>query len=482
MEYFPLFAEVKNRLVVVIGGGEVASRKITLLKRAGARILVIAPTLHHQVQEWLGRGDIEHLNKTFIESDLDETWLVVAATGDSRVNEQVAAAAEARRVWCNVVDAPKHCSFITPAIIDRSPLMIAISSAGAAPVLARMWRERLERQLHPQLGKLALLARHWRGRVKRALKSLSARRRFWEALFDSPAVTALERGQPQQAIRETGALLRQHRNDERVRRTGEAWLVGAGPGDPGLLTIRAQALLQRADVVLHDRLVSTEVLELARRDAELIDVGKPIPGTGNANRVQSDTNQLLVDLVAAGHRVCRLKGGDPFIFGRGGEEVQALVDAGLPFQVVPGITAAAACGAYAGIPLTHRDYAQSVALVTAHGKRNVDQLDWASLARDRQTLAFYMGVSRYGQVSARLIAHGRAASTPVAIVERGSLPTQRVIVTTLGDLPTRTHAAGIQAPAILYVGEVAQLASSHHWFGDPPVTIPPINPLAAATG
>ncbi|MEO0366614.1 MAG: siroheme synthase CysG [Pseudomonadota bacterium] len=482
MEYFPLFAEVKNRLVVVIGGGEVASRKITLLKRAGARILVIAPTLHHQVQEWLDRGDIEHLNKTFIESDLDEAWLVIAATGDPRVNEQVAAAAESRRVWCNVVDAPKHCSFITPAIVDRSPLMIAISSAGAAPVLARMWRERLERQLHPQLGKLALLARHWRGRVKQALKSLSARRRFWEAMFDSPAVTAIERGQQQQATRETGALLRQHRNDERVRRTGEAWLVGAGPGDPGLLTIRAQALLQRADIVLHDRLVSAEVLELARRDAELIDVGKPIPGTGNANRVQSDTNQLLVDLVAAGHRVCRLKGGDPFIFGRGGEEVQALVDAGLPFQVVPGITAAAACGAYAGIPLTHRDYAQSVALVTAHGKRNVDQLDWASLARDRQTLAFYMGVSRYGQVSARLIAHGRAASTPVAIVERGSLPTQRVIVTTLGDLPTRTHAAGIQAPAILYVGEVAQLASSHHWFGDPPVTIPPINPLAAATG
>ncbi|MEL7313238.1 MAG: siroheme synthase CysG, partial [Pseudomonadota bacterium] len=482
MEYFPLFAEVKDRRVVVIGGGEVASRKIALLKRADARIRVIAPTLHHQVQDWHDRGDIEHVNKTFVDSDLDDAWLVVAATGDPRVNEQVAAAAESRRVWCNVVDAPKHCSFITPAIVDRSPLMIAISSAGAAPVLARMWRERLERQLHPQLGKLALLARHWRGRVKRALKSLSARRRFWETLFDSEAVTAIERGQPQQAIRETGALLRQHRNDERVRRTGEAWLVGAGPGDPGLLTIRAQALLQRADIVLHDRLVSAEVLELARRDAELIDVGKPIPGTGNANRVQSDTNQLLVDLVAAGNRVCRLKGGDPFIFGRGGEEVQALVDAGLPFQVVPGITAAAACGAYAGIPLTHRDYAQSVALVTAHGKRNVDQLDWASLARDRQTLAFYMGVSRYGQVSARLIAHGRAASTPVAIVERGSLPTQRVIVTTLGDLPTRTHAAGIQAPAILYVGEVAQLASSHHWFGDPPITIPPANPLAAATG
>ncbi len=482
MEYFPLFAEVRGRRVVVVGGGEVASRKIALLKRAGAAIRVVAPALDHHVSDWLQQGALTHIAREFETSDLDEAWLVVAATNDPRVNQQVSEAAEARRIWCNVVDAPEQCSFITPAIVDRSPLMIAISSAGAAPVLARMWRERLERQLHPRLGDLALLARRWRGRVKRALGSLSARRRFWEALFDSPAAAAIERGRTQTAVRETGTLLRQHRNDERSRQTGEAWLVGAGPGDPGLLTIRAQALLQRADIVLHDRLVSDEVLELARRDAELIDVGKPIPGTGNANRVQSDTNALLVKLVREGHRVCRLKGGDPFIFGRGGEEVQALVDAGLPFQIVPGITAAAACGAYAGIPLTHRDYSQSVALVTAHGKRNVDNLDWASLARDRQTLAFYMGVSRYGQVSARLIAHGRAASTPVAIVERGSLPTQRVIVTTLGDLPTRTHEAEIQAPAILYVGEVAQYALSQHWFGQPPVSIDSPEWRVAATG
>lgn len=481
MEYFPLFAEVRNRQVIVIGGGEVASRKIALLQRAGARIRIVAPKLDREIKVRLNRGDIEHIEREFRDSDIDFAWLAIAATNDPEVNERVSQAAEARRVWCNVVDAPQHCSFITPAIVDRSPLMIAISSAGAAPVLARMWRERLERQLHPQLGNLALLARRWRGRVKRALGSLSARRRFWEALFTSPAAAAIEREQPLQAVRETGALLRQHRNDEKARTTGEAWLVGAGPGDPGLLTIRAQSLLQRADIVLHDRLVSNSVLELARRDAELIDVGKPIPGTGNANRVQSDTNALLVELVRAGHRVCRLKGGDPFIFGRGGEEVQALVDAGLPFQVVPGITAAAACGAYAGIPLTHRDYAQSVALITAHGKRNVDRLDWASLARDRQTLAFYMGVSRYGQVSARLIAHGRSADTPVAIVERGSLPSQRVIVTTLGDLPTRTHEAHIEAPAILYVGEVAQLAQSQHWFGEPPVVIQPAQQRVSAT-
>ncbi|MEO1594431.1 MAG: siroheme synthase CysG [Pseudomonadota bacterium] len=480
MEYFPLFAEVHGRQVVVAGGGDVASRKIGLLKRAGAVVRVIAPTLDHQVALWREQGDLDHVAREFRTSDLDDAWLVVAATNDPRVNQHVSEAAEAQRIWCNVVDAPAHCSFITPAIVDRSPLLIAISSAGAAPVLARMWRERLERQLHPRLGQLALLARRWRGRVKRALGSLSARRRFWEALFDSPAAAAIERGQTQIAVRETGALLREHRNEELSRQTGEAWLVGAGPGDPGLLTIRAQALLQRADIVLHDRLVSDEVLELARRDAELIDVGKPIAGAGNANRVQSNTNALLVELVRAGHRVCRLKGGDPFIFGRGGEEIQALVDAGLPFQIVPGITAAAACGAYAGIPLTHRDHAQSVALVTAHGKRNVDQLDWASLARDRQTIAFYMGVSRYGQVSARLIAHGRSASTPIAIVERGSLPTQRVIVTTLGDLPTRTHEAGIKAPAILYVGDVAQFALSQHWFGQPPVEIEAADPRVAA--
>ena len=482
MEYFPLFAEVRNRQVLVVGGGEVAQRKVALLLRAGAAILVVAPELNRELSALLAEGKIQHSQGKFSERDLEAVWLVVAATNDARVNASVAAAAEARRIWCNVVDAPQHCSFITPAIVDRSPLMIAISSGGAAPVLARLWRERLERQMHPRLGRLATLARRWRGRVRRALGDLSARRRFWEAFFAGPVATAMECGKDVEASRASGRLLLAHRDAQRMCPAGEAWLVGAGPGDPGLLTLRAQALLQRADVILYDRLVSSAVLELARRDADLIDVGKPVAGTGNAGRVQASTNELLVRLVRQGKRVCRLKGGDPFIFGRGGEEVAALVEANLPFQVVPGVTAAAACAAYAGIPLTHRDHAQSVALITAHGQRSIDRLDWPSLARDRQTLAFYMGVSRYGQLSVRLMAHGRSPDTPVAIVERGSLPTQRVIVTTLGDLPRRTREASVVAPAMLYVGEVAEFASRQHWFGTPPVVVAPSDSLAAASG
>ncbi len=482
MEYFPLFAELRGRLVVVVGGGEVASRKIALLLRADANIRVIAPALCPDVAAWHQSGQVEHIAREFRAADVEDAWLVVAATNQAATNRAVSVASEANRIWCNVVDTPALCSFITPAIVDRSPLVIAISSGGAAPVLARLWRERLERQLHPTLGQLASMARHWRGRVKRAFHSLSARRRFWERFFDGRVASAIERGQRQDAARQAGAILQQQRRDEHRNPAGEAWLVGAGPGDPGLLTLRAQALLQRADIVLHDRLVSAEVLDLARRDARLISVGKPLAGTGDASRVQSDINTLLVKLVREGNRVCRLKGGDPFIFGRGGEEVSALVAAGLRFQIVPGVTAASACGAYAGIPLTHRDCAQSAVFITAHGKRNVDTLDWRSLARERQTLAFYMGVARYGQVAARLIAFGRSASTPVAIVENGSLPTQRVIVTTLEDLPTRTQVAQVAAPAMLYVGEVAAFAATQHWYGEPPSVIVPARDETAVVG
>ncbi|MEM8546645.1 MAG: siroheme synthase CysG [Pseudomonadota bacterium] len=478
MNTMPIFATLKNRPVLVVGGGHVALRKIRLLSNAGARITVVAPELCEEVRELVTQGSLIHRSSRFCTADLEGYFLVIAATNVPSVNRDVYEAAEARTILCNSVDDPEHSSFITPAIVDRSPIMIAISSGGAAPVLARMLRERLERWLPPALGRLAQLAKHWRHQVKVTLGSLSERRRFWEALFESPVIDALAAGNDVLAEERTARLLADTASAATRRPVGEAWLVGAGPGDPALLTIRAQQLLQRADVVLHDRLVSPAILEMARRDADFIDVGKPIPGRGCANAVQDNINAMLVDLVQQGLRVCRLKGGDPFVFGRGGEEIEALVAANLPYQVVPGITAAAACAAYAGIPLTHRDHSQSVVLVTAHGKHSVDTLDWASLARDRQTLAFYMGVRRYDDVAQALMANGRAADTPIAVIERGTTPQQRVTTSALAELPGLVERMSIEAPAILIIGGVAAFAKTQGWYGGEALAENPSLPFA----
>lgn len=462
--YFPLFASLNGRRVVVVGGGSVALRKIRLLLAAEAAIEVVAPRLHADVQDLKEQGLIHHRSAKFSAGHLAGAMLVVAATDKKEINEAVFAAANRRNTLCNAVDDPAHSSFITPAIVRRSPITIAISSGGAAPVLARMLREKLERELPQHLGRLAALAASWRDRVKLRLPGLTARRRFWERLFSGSLQTGTDTWSDERQNEKVEQLLVQQASTPGSG-DGEAWLVGAGPGDPALLTLRAQQLLHRADVVLYDRLVSAEILDMARRDAEFIDVGKPLPGEGCASRVQQTATALLIDLVKQGQRVCRLKGGDPFIFGRGGEEVTALQEAGLPYQIVPGITAAAACAAYAGIPLTHRDYAQSVVLITGHGKNSEDSLDWPSLARDRQTLAVYMGVARYSQLSRKLMLHGRPGTTPIAIVERGTSPDQRVITGTLDALPEIVRAKNVIAPAILIIGEVANFALTQQWFG-----------------
>ena len=365
------------------------------------------------------------------------------------VDRNVYAAATAAGVFCNAVDGREHCSYITPAIVDRGDLVVAVSSGGAAPVLARKVREMIEARLPVGLERLTALTASWRQRVRRSMSTLLERRRFWEAVFDGPAATRAINGDLKGAEAAMAALLR-----DGVAKEGEAWLVGAGPGDPGLLTLRALQVLQFADVILYDRLVAPEILQLARRDADLIAVGKR---PGEKTVTQEAINAKLVALVAAGRRVCRLKGGDPFVFGRGAEEQAALVAAGLRCEIVPGITAAAGCAAATGIPLTHRDHAQSVALITAHGKDSIDTLDWASLARDRQTLVFYMGVARYPELMAKLCEFGRDAKTPIAIVENGTTPNQRVLRGTLGQLAMLADAHKVRPPALLFVGEVAAL-------------------------
>ena len=450
LQHFPAFLSLDNKPCLLVGGGDVASRKARLLLAAGASLTVVAPDVSPSMTRMLAEhSGLRWIARKFTEADLDGCWLVVSATGDPAIESRVAAAAGRRRIFCNAVDDKDNCSFITPAIVDRSPVVVAISTGGSAPVLARRLREVIEKLLPPALGRLAELARELRDEVKANLDDFAARLRFWERFFDGSVAQDAYAGD----LRNARARAMQLLADADISPQGEAWLVGAGPGDPGMLTLAALQAMQRADVILHDRLVSGEILSLARRDATLVSVGKT---PGCAANSQQEINALLVGLVADGKRVVRLKGGDPFIFGRGGEEAEALDAAGLRWRAVPGITAAAGCAAVAGIPLTHRDDAQSVVLLTAHGKHSVDTLDWASLARERQTLAVYMGVRRFPTLMQKLIAHGRGADTPVAIIERGSTPEQRVVRGTLGQLVLLAAANRIEAPAMLIIGDVAR--------------------------
>lgn len=453
MNYFPAFLDLNGRPVLIVGGGEIALRKARLLKSAGASLTTVATAFSPAYEAFAAEHDVELIVREFHDTDVVGRMLVVSATGVPSVERAVFDAASEAGIFCNGVDDIANCSYITPAIVDRGSIVVAISSGGSAPVLARKVREQIEALLPARLGDLAALAKHWRSRVATTLSTLLERRRFWERVFDGPIATRALSGDIRGAEVELNQLLQ----TSHTTRSGEAWLVGAGPGDPGLLTIRALQILQQADVILHDRLVSDEVLTLARRDSDLISVGKTPGCVANS---QEEINELLVSLVASGKRVCRLKGGDPFVFGRGGEEAQALADAGLPYEVIPGITAAAGCAASAGIPLTHRDLSQSVAFVTAHGKNSVDNLDWQSLARDQQTLAFYMGVRRFPDLMQQLVSHGRAPSTPIAIIENGTTRKQRILRGTLGQLVLLAEANEVKAPAILIVGEVAELGQT----------------------
>ena len=473
---FPAFLDLRGRPVLVVGGGVVARRKIAALLPTGAEVRVGSPALDPEVAALVEAGRVMHLDGLFRTDWLDGVWLVIAATDDADTNRIVAEAADARRIWANVVDDAPLCSFQVPARIERGPLQIAISSGGGAPMLARHLRERLETDLDESLGTLGtLLVRH-RRRIRAQIPDTGARRRFFDAVIRSDVQTLLRRGDNDGAERRLLGMISASStasdsgasDSAASNKAGEGRvaLVGAGPGDPGLLTLRGLRLLNEADVILHDRLVSAEVLDLARRDAERIEVGKE---SGHHHVPQETIHALMLEHARAGKRVVRLKGGDAFIFGRGGEELEFLRAHGIGYEVVPGVTAALACAAYAGIPLTHREHAQSVRFVTAHAKQEDDGLDWAGFAREKQTLAFYMGVSGLERVRARLLAHGRAASTPCALVENGSRPEQRVVVGTLDDLPALARRHDVRSPALLFVGEVAALAAQLHWYGAAPI-------------
>ncbi len=458
MQALPIFMNINQRLCVVIGAGEVAARKVTMLLRAQASVTVYAPEICPTLADLVEAGRIRYQQARFADQQLSGACLVIAATNDVQVNTAVSLAAQANNIPVNVVDAPALCTFTMASIVERSPIVIAISSEGNAPVLARYLRSKIETMLPAGYGRIAAIAGEFRDKVKSKYATSQARRIFWEGVLQGPIVERILAGQEAAARIGLDQLLA---DDTASQQHGEVYLVGGGPGDPDLLTFRALRLMQQCDVCVYDKLVSPEVLDLVRRDAELIYVGK---SRDQHTLPQEEINQLLARLALAGKRVLRLKGGDPFIFGRGGEEIETLMQQGVPFQVVPGITAANGVSSYAGIPLTHRDYAQACLFITGHLKNGVLDLDWAAMARPQQTVVIYMGLVGLEQICQQLMAHGVAPDMPAAVIQQGTTQHQRVVSANLSDLASQVAAAKMKAPCLTIIGQVVQLREKLNWF------------------
>ncbi len=436
-----------------------AERKIDLLIRAGAKVTVVAPEIGSKVEALLNQQKLHWIEDRFEPAHLSRALIAIAATDNEDVNRSVSEAARQQNLPVNVVDQPDLCTFTVPSIVDRSPVIIAIGTGGASPVLARMLKARLETLIPAAYGRLAGIAREFRDQVKAALGSVDSRRGFWEKVFQGQVAELVFAGKENQARAELRAMIQATEDAEFEK--GEVYLVGAGPGDPDLLTFRALRLMQRADVVLYDRLVAPAIVDLVRRDADRIFVGKE-----KSNHVvpQPEINELLLSLAQEGKRVLRLKGGDPFIFGRGGEEIEDLVRHNIPFQVIPGITAAAGCASYAGIPLTHRDHAQSCLFVTGHLKDGSVDLNWDALCQPGQTVVVYMGLTGLESICREMIRHGLKDTTPAALIQQGTTLNQRVIAATLDSLPDAVAAANVRAPTLLVVGSVVTLHDKLAWF------------------
>lgn len=481
MNTFPLFFKLDNQPILVVGGGEVAQRKADLLARAGACITIVAPEITEEVQALLAEG-VASGRHTLIHEHYDKKWLagkriIIAGTDDEALNHQVHADAQALNIPVNVVDTPPLCDFIFPAIVDRNPIVIGISSNGKAPVLARLLRARLETLIPQGYGNLAKLAGDMRAEVKAKIPTLTGRRQFWERAFEGRVSELMFAGRDKEAkqalednLAETAQQLAEsttHSNDNLepvnpIKNNGEVYIVGAGPGDPELLTFKALRLMQQADIVYYDALVSDKVLDLCRRDADKVFVGKK---RSNHAVAQQGINELLINAAKTGKRVVRLKGGDPFVYGRGGEEIEALQAADIAYQVVPGVTAANAASCYSGIPLTHRDHAQSIKFVTGFIKVGEENNNFANLLDENETVVFYMGLHALERLTTGLIAAGRDPNTPIAIVAHASLPTQQVLTGTLTNIVEKQVHANLPTPALLILGKVVSLHETLAWFG-----------------
>ena len=473
MNTFPLFFKFTDQPILIVGGGEVAQRKADLLSRAGAHITIVASQISHEIRELLGEHKHSLITAEYDKQYLTGKRIVIAGTDDEALNRQVHADCQALNIPVNVVDTPPLCDFIFPAIVDRSPIVIGISSNGKAPVLARLTRARLETLIPQGYGKLAKLAGDMRDEVKSKIPTLTGRRQFWEKAFEGKVSELMFAGrsvEAEQALKQQleqthQQLSNKHGDNEQAntKPVGEVYIVGAGPGDPELLTFKALRLMQQADIVYYDALVSDEVLDLCRRDADKVFVGKK---RSNHAVAQQNINQMMIDAANSGKRVVRLKGGDPFVFGRGGEEIQAMRAANIPYQVVPGITAANAAACYTGIPLTHRDHAQSVRFVTGFLKSGEPNQGFDSLTNPKETIVFYMGLHSIERLTTGLMDAGRDKDTPIAIVSHASLPTQQVMTGTLEDIVAKHEANPLPTPALLIVGEVAKLHNELAWYGE----------------
>lgn len=459
MKYLPIFYDLSVRPCLVVGAGDIAARKVRQLRKAKATVIVIAPDICDELKSFVDNNEIQYIAKQFSKELLDDKMLVIAATNVQEVNKQVSEQAKERNIPVNVVDNPDLCSFIMPSIIDRDPVQIAISTGGASPVLARLLRARLETLIPASYGRLAQLMSNFREHVRQRYPNMQERLRFWENILQGSVAEMIYAGQDKPALAALEKTLLEENPD--IEKTGEVYLVGAGPGDPDLLTFRALRLMQQAEVVLYDRLVAPEIVDLCRKDAERIYVGKK---RDQHTLPQTEINQLLVNLAKQGKRVLRLKGGDPFIFGRGGEEIELLSAENISFQVVPGITAAAGCASYAGIPLTHRDYAHTCVFITGHLKDGSMDLNWDTLIQPRQTIAVYMGVVGVEVLCRELIERGVSEMMPAALVQQGTTQKQRVYIGDLITLPAILRQHDIKPPTMIIIGEVVKCHEKLSWF------------------
>ncbi len=465
MDHLPIFLNVKDARALVVGSGTIAARKADLLLRAGCQLTVLAPQLGEELARLADTYSFVHKTTEVSADDVAGCVVVFGCSQQDAVNQKLYDLATAAGILVNVSDKTEHCSFIMPAVVDRSPLLIAISSGGTSPLLTRMLKARFETTIPAAYGRLAEFAGSYRNKIKALIPNLTRRRRFWETMISGPVAEHLFSSQVEQAETLMDSLLEEAAEAGDQPPGGEVYLVGTGPGDPDLLTFRALRLMQQADVVLYDRLIGDGILNLVRRDAERIYVGK-LPS--NHAVAQEEIGNMLIRLAQAGKRVLRLKGGDPFIFGRGGEEIEALSENGIAFQVIPGVTAANGCASYAGIPLTHRDHAQSCVFVTGHEKDGELNLNWQSLIQPRQTVVLYMGLSSLGAITSGFISHGADPATPAAIIENGTRAGQRVITGTLQSLTDKTAQAGIKSPALIIIGSVVTLRDKLSWFANKP--------------
>ena len=459
MNNLPIFIKLQDEKCLVVGGGMVATRKIKQLLNAGAKIFVVAIKIKASLKEAHKLGKIHCQEEKYSEKHLEGKRIVIAATNDKKLNNKIAEQAKSKNIFVNVVDNPEAGTFVMPSVIDRSPVVIAVSTSGTAPVLTRLLSTKLETIIPSKYGQLATLINRFRHRVKEKYKNSKERRQFWENILNGSIAEMFYVGQEEKTLKLIEKKLKN--NKPLAENIGEVYLVGGGPGDPELLTFRALRLMQQSDVVLYDRLISPKILDFVRKDAERIYVGKE---RDRHALPQSEINQLLVDLAKKGKRVLRLKGGDPFMFGRGGEEIDLLYENGISFQIVPGITAAGGCASYAGIPLTHRDYAQSCLFVTGHLKDGSMNLNWNTLVQPQQTIAVYMGTHSLDILSRQLIKHGMKKSMPAAIIQQGTTGEQSVFLSTIANLPRVPKEHNVKPPSMIIIGEVVSLHEKLAWY------------------